>query len=194
MTLNSALHAAFALALDEALRGGRGGAFRTFTIAGLRPHLVPPLDDAPLGAPWAMLRYVGAIGRDRDLWRLARSLQERFRQGFARGDKFSGYRATEPMMRILLAGKMLRMGEVAVSYTGVAPLGGSYGELRLAGLHAFVSTMDVGPLWVAQARMRGERLGIDAVYLDTDMDRERAAALAARACELLQREPAAEAG
>ena len=45
-----------------------------------------------------------------------------------------------------------------------------YGEIRVTGLHAFISAMDIGPELSAQARIFNEQLWMDFMYLDTDMD------------------------
>jgi len=78
----------------------------------------------------------------------------------------------------LLRAASQRMAQTAVSYTSSPGLAPAYGDVRVLGLHAFVSDIPLGPEFTAQVRLADGRLAWDVVYLDADFDREAAAALA----------------
>jgi hypothetical protein len=66
------------------------------------------------------------------------------------------------------------MAAVALSYSGAARFGDEAGAVR--GSHVFVSNLGVGPQYTANARWFRDRLQLDVVYLEGDME----AALARR--------------
>ena len=79
--------------------------------------------------------------------------------------------------RMILGLGNQRMAHTALSYTGVARIPESCGDLRLEGLHAYVSNFRLGPEYTAQTRLFAGRLFWDIVYLDSDMDAAQAAAI-----------------
>ncbi len=70
--------------------------------------------------------------------------------------------------------KSMRMGATALNYSGAVPLETQYGEIKVKGLHAFLSSFDLGPEVSAQARLFNYELWLDFMFLETDMDKETA--------------------
>lgn len=177
-TVNGALAAAFLLAANRSLYADDAAALRYMTFADLRPHVVPPVRDGSLGGYLAMLRYTAHLRPDMDLWELARRISRQVADGGRRGDRFGALRMSEWVMRTLIRRGGERMSATAVSYSGAARLGRSFGSIELRGLHAFVSNFELGPEYTALARLFDGRLQLDVVYLDGDMDRPLAQAIA----------------
>jgi hypothetical protein len=120
-----------------------------------------------------------------EMWDAARRLNARLHRELRGGAKFLAYLTILPMMRIGLGGKRFRMGEMAVSHIGSAPIGERYGDCTVTNLQVHVSDLDLGPEYIVQSRLRRGRLSWGIVYLESDMDRERARAVAAEAAALL---------
>ena len=68
----------------------------------------------------------------------------------------------------------MRMGSTALNYGGAVSLEAQYGEIKVTGLYAFLSSYDLGPEVSAQARLFKDELWIDFMFLETDMNRETA--------------------
>lgn len=187
VTLNAALSAALLLAAYRHLYGGESEtAMRYITFANLRPYLRPPVPDDHLGCAIVMLRYTARLGPGRDFWRLASEIAEQVDAGVRRGDKFCAVRLSERMMRRILGRRSERMAATAVSYSGVTRLGERYGSIGVRGTHAFVSNLGLGPEYTAQARWFRNRLQLDVVYLESDMDEALARALADEVLDTLR--------
>ena len=79
----------------------------------------------------------------------------------------------------LLLRQKTRMGTTALNYAGAARLQvGANAPFSIEGLHAFVSNFPLGPEYTGQSRILERRLWWDIVYLDADMDRSEARAIA----------------
>ena len=190
LTLNAALVGAWSAAFAAARYGARGGPVRVFTMASLRRLVSPPVAEGALGSGWAMTRVTlpvpQALARPGDDSAAAAAttavfteeVRDALRAGFERGDPFVSFLTAESMMGLVLGPVKKRMGELAVSYTGVAKVGPAHGALRLDGFEVFVSTMDIGPALIAQHRIwRGQLFG-GLVYHEQDLDAPAVAALA----------------
>ncbi len=178
VTVNGALTAAFLLAVNRQLYGGGAAALRYVTFADLRPHVVPPVTDSALGAYLVMLRYTARMSPATSFWELAREISRQVALGGRRGDTFGALWMSEWVMRTLLRRRTERMAAAAVSYSGVDRLDRRFGVIELRGLHAFVANFELGPEYTAAARLLNGRLQLDGVYLEGDMDRPRAQAIA----------------
>jgi len=185
VTLNSALAAALLLALRQVRRAGRRLPARLYTMADLRAYVAPSVAARSLGAGWAMMRFVVEPGDCDDLWPLARAVNDQIRARLRAGEKFLSYLSIRALMRAGLAGRRLRMGEVALSYSGPTAIVARYGAIAVTALEVFVSNIDLGPECSVQARLRESSLQLDLVYLDTDMDGATAQALATAATAAL---------
>jgi hypothetical protein len=185
-TLNAALVAAWSAAFAAARYGVRGGPVRVFTMTSLRRLLTPPVPEEALGSGWAMTRRTLEVpaalaagaspGSSPAFPAFAGAVGHALHAGMERGDPLVSYLTAETMMGLVLGPMKKRMGELAVSYTGVAKVAAAHGRLRLEGFEVFVSTMDVGPALIAQHRIWQGRLLAGLVYHDHDLD---AAAVAA---------------
>ena len=190
LTLNAALVGAWSAAFAAARYGARGGPVRVFTMASLRRLVAPPVAEGALGSGWAMTRLTltvpQALARPGDESAAAAAtsavfteeVRDALRAGLERGDPFVSFLTAESMMGLVLGPLSKRMGELAVSYTGVAKVAPAHGPLLLEGFEVFVSTMDVGPALIAQHRIWQGRLFGGLVYHEHDLDAAAVAALA----------------
>jgi len=187
LTLNSVLCAAMLVAVKRALHGGETRSLlRNFVFADLRPYLASPPAPGDLGTCFGMLRHTLEIRDDTGIWDCAHLVNRAVYKSGRRGEKFAAVALSYGMMKMILGMRNDRMGNTAVSYTGVATLPESYGTLAIEELHAFVSNFVLGPEYTAQVRMFSGRLWWDIVYLDSDMNRARAVELAEGIVDLLE--------
>jgi hypothetical protein len=185
ITLNSALNAAVLLAVQNRLYDGRAGALRNFNFALLRRYLDPPLPDEHLGSYHVMLRYTVPIEEGHGFWELAQRFNDQVYRANSRGDKYCSLLMSAGLMRMILRQRSMRMGSTALAYTGPTSIGPRIGSIEIAELHAFVSNLVLGPEYAAQARLFGDRLWWDVIYLDSDMDGTTAGAIADETIERL---------
>ncbi len=154
ITLNSALNAALLLAVNRNLYAGQPVPMRTFTFADLRPYVQPPLSAEELACYVSMLRFTVLVG-----------------------DKFLAATMAESLMTMVTWLKAFRMGATALNYNGIVPVQLSYDNIKVTGLHGFISAFDLGPEFSAQAQIFNNQLCIDFIYLDADMSRDEAKAI-----------------
>jgi NRPS condensation-like uncharacterized protein len=170
VTLNSLLNATLLLAVNRHLYAGASVPMRTFTFADLRPYTLPPTPPENLANYISMLRFTVKLSGGEDIWVVARRLHEKIYRALKHGDKFSASRMSEQVLKMFTTLKSMRMSSTALNYSGAVPLKSEYGDIRISGLHAFVSSYDIGPEFAAQARLFNDQLWWDFVYLDADMD------------------------
>jgi len=186
LTLAAALNAAFLLAVFKHLYGGSRAPLRYIQFADLRPYLRPPVARHHLGSFISMLRFTAYLSGPQSFWPLAHRLSRQVAAGLGRGDKFTAALLAQTLMRTLLHRRSERMAATAVSYAGVTRLAVRPDGAPGVGFHAFVSDVDVGPELTAQARLFEGRLMLDVVYLDVDMDEERAQRVMQEVLEILE--------
>ena len=86
----------------------------------------------------------------------------------------------------MLLRQSTRMGTTALNYAGAPHLEvGDNAPFSVRGLHAFVTNFPRGPEYTAQSRIFEGRLWWDIVYLDSDMDRGEAQAIAEEMRDLI---------
>ena len=170
VTLNSLLNASMLLAVNRHLYAGMSQPMQTFAFADLRPYLHPPAPKEDLVAHISMLRFTASVDGNQDIWELTRDLHQRIYVSLKYGSKFIAALMSEPLMKMFTGIKSMRMAATGLNYTAAVALQETYGEIRVTGLHAFISAMDIGPELSAQARIFNEQLWMDFMYLDTDMD------------------------
>jgi hypothetical protein len=177
ITLNSALNAALLLAVNRNLYAGQPVPMRTFTFADLRPYVQPPLSAEELACYISMLRFTVLVEGGIDFWSLARDLHAKIYSSLKYGDKFVAATMAESLMTMVTRLKAFRMGATALNYNGVVPVQLSYDNIKVTGLHGFISAFDLGPEFSAQAQIFNNQLCIDFIYLDADMSRDEAKAI-----------------
>ncbi len=187
VTVNGVLSACFLLSVSRRLYQSRAAAMRYISIADLRPHVAPRVPAHALGAYIAMLRYTARLRPGTGLWELAHEVSRQVAGGVRRGDMFGATLMSPWVMRTLFRRGSERMAATAVSYSGVDRLDRRYGSIGLRGLNAFVANFGLGPEYTAMARLFNSALQLDAVYLDGDMDRALARAIADDILETLNR-------
>lgn len=170
VTLNSLLNAAIVLATNRHLYAGRQTPMRTFSFADLRPYTIPPVATEHLANYISMMRFRVNVSGESDIWKLTKDLHDKIYRALKRGDKFSASRMSEPLMKMFIRMKSMRMGAAALNYGAAVPLETKYGEIKVTGLHAFLSSFDLGPEVSCQARLFNDELWMDFMFLETDMD------------------------
>jgi hypothetical protein len=186
VSLSSTVNAAMLMAVHKHLYGGAEQPLRYFTMVDLRPHLRPPSPQTRLGSHFTMLRYTIGLDRQSKLWQLAQRIGRQVYAGLKRGEKFTAHLLTAIMMRSMLRWQPGRMSTVATSFTGALGLTGSFAPIELVDLHAFVSNFHIGPEYTAQVRISRGELMLDIVYMDNDMERATAQAIADEMCDILR--------
>jgi hypothetical protein len=174
VTFNSLLNATLLLATNRWLYAGKPTPMRTFSFADLRPYAVPPTSAEHLANYISMLRFTEDISSQSRVWDVTQSLHAKIYRALKRGDKFSAVLMSEALLKMFTTMKSMRMGSTALNYSGAVPLETQYGEIAVTGLHAILSSYDLGPEVSAQARLFRNELWIDFMFLETDMDRETA--------------------
>lgn len=178
VTLNSALNAMMLLALNRTLYAGQHVPMRTFSFADLRPYVRPPLSNVNLACYISMLRFTVNVRGDMGLWELAGDLHQKIYSSLKSGDKFVASVMAESLMKMVTRWRSFRMGATGLNYSGVVPIRREYGEMRVLGLHGFVSGYDLGPELSVQAHLVHGELILDLLYLDGDMTQNEARAIA----------------
>jgi NRPS condensation-like uncharacterized protein len=171
VTLNSLLNSALVLAVNRHLYNGASLPMRTFSFADLRPHTVPPLPAENLANYISMLRLTAEVSGQGNIWGLAKDVHAKIYRALKQGEKFTAALVSEALMKMFTRMKSMRMGAVGLSYGGAVPLKAQYGNINVTGLHAFLSSFDLGPEVSCQARLFNHELWLDFMFLETDMDR-----------------------
>jgi hypothetical protein len=102
---------------------------------------------------------------------LTKDVHAKIYRALKRGEKFTAALVSESLMKMFTKMKSMRMGAVGLSYGGAVPLKAQYGNINMTGLHAFLSSFDLGPEVSCQARLFNHELWLDFMFLETDMDR-----------------------
>jgi hypothetical protein len=185
VTPNSGLAAAEQLAVNRLLYEGQTVPVRAIAFANLRPHLKPPVSPENLGAYFAMLQYPLLMGSQRELWELAREINQKIYRLTKRGDKFVTPLLTKALFQMMGSQSEFRMGAAGMSYTSIAALKQTYGPIQLVGLHGLFPNNNVGPEYGIFARLLFDRLWLDIFFMEEDMDRATAQAVADEMCRLI---------
>jgi NRPS condensation-like uncharacterized protein len=170
ITLNSLLNAAQVIAVNRHLYNGQPVPMQTFIFPDLRPYLDPPTGTENLANYISMMRFTLNISSESDLWQTAHQLQSQVYRALKSGEKFSASLMSETLLRAFTTLKAMRFGAAALNYASNVPLRNQYGEIKLVGLHGFVSAYDLWPEMSSQARLFNDEVWWDFIYLDTDMD------------------------
>jgi hypothetical protein len=187
VTLNSLMNAALMLATNRHLYGGQALPMQTFAFANLRPYTDPPTGAEQLANYISMMRFTVDVSGKMGFWNLARGLHTKIYRALKQGDKFSASLMSESLMKMFIAMKSMRMGSTALNYSGLVPLKTEYGNIKVVGLHGFVSGYDLGPEMASQARLFNDQVWWDFIYLDTDMDAELAGKIIGEVKSILER-------
>lgn len=178
ITLNNLLNAAILMVVQKHLYAGQGLPLRLINTADLRPYLIPPLDAGYFGSYFSMMRFTVRVKENPNVWELARELNDLIYASLKRGDKFCAVLFSYRMMRMLFRFKSFRMAAAALSFTGSLEMEKSYGKIEVRDFHAYPSNFVVGPEYSAAVRLFNDQIYWDILYLDSDMDQNRAVVLA----------------
>ncbi len=174
VTINSLVNAALAVATCRVLYPGRKRRVRMITFADLRPYLNPPVRSEALGSAITMIPFTDTLPAGDSSWEFAERVQESLVKAFRRGDKFFTFLLSDRLIEMVLRWKKIRLGMSAMSYSGPVDLPLHSGAFELLGLNGFISNNRFGPVFAGQARIFRERLCLDLLYLDSDMDEKKA--------------------
>jgi hypothetical protein len=83
--------------------------------------------------------------------------------------------------------KTMRMGSTALNYSGAIPLKPHYGGIKVKRVHGFLSGFDLGPEVPAQARLFNNELCMDFMFLESDLDKEKAGKILGEIKAILER-------
>lgn len=175
VTLNSVVNAAVLLSVRKHLYHGTVMPFRYMAMADLRPYLnpVPPMNE--MGCFISPLRYTIRVSADDDLWSLAQRINEQIYQSTKGGEKYLASAMAEQFMRMTFGLKRFRMCTTAISYGGSSTRTRmSYGPFTIRAIRGFVSNFGLGPEFSGRVGLYNGELWWDMLYLDSDMDKERA--------------------
>ena len=172
ITMNSLLNASLLLTVNRLIYAGESRFMQTVSFADLRPYTHPPTPPENLANYISMLRYTLLVPEQVSIWSLAKDLHQKIYRSLKQGNKFTASRMSEALMKMLIQMKTMRMGASALNYSGAVPLEKKYGNIKVNGLHAFLSSFDLGPEVSAQARLFNGELSIDFMFLGTDMTRD----------------------
>ncbi len=186
ITLNSLMEAAILMAVHKHIYQGKGVPLRSFSMADLRPYLVPPLSEKHLGSYFAMMRFSVRMKENPRVWDLAGEINDLMYASVKRGDKFAFNLLSAQMMKALLKFKAFRMATTAVSYTGPVKLEKVYGKTAVKDIHVFISNFVLGPEYTAAVRLFNRQFYWDILYLDSDMGFEEAKVLADEIVNLME--------
>lgn len=172
LSLANVVEAALLSAVHRRRYGSGTLPMRTITFADLRPYLDPPVGAEPLACYTALTWQDVPMDPGSDLWTVAREVQARVDASVRGGARLVASAVGLPLMRMALATKRLRMGNTAISHTGLAPIGGVSGPLEIREIHGFISNLALGPEFSIRSGVFDGRLVLDVMTLDTDMDRD----------------------
>jgi len=186
ITLNSLMEAAILMAVHKHIYGGKRVPLRSFSMANLRPYLTLPLPAKHLGSYFSMMRFTVLMKENPQIWEVAREINDIMHRSVKRGDKYAFNLLGAMMMKMILKMKVFRMATTAVSYTGPVKLEKKYGEIKVKGIHAFISNFVLGPEYTAAVRFFDRQFYWDILYLDSDMDFTEAKVLADEILSILK--------
>jgi hypothetical protein len=175
ITLNSLLQAALMLAVNRVIYHSQALPMRIFSFSDLRPYTIPPTSPVELGNYITMMRYTIDAPAEKNIWQVAREIHIKIYHSLKSGEKFSAELLSETLMKMIISMKSARMAVTAINYSGLVNLDLHHSDIRVLGLHAFNSSLDLGPEVGSQARLFNNRLIWDFMFLESDMNRESAA-------------------
>jgi len=178
ITIKSLFDASLLMAVHKHLYHNAAMPLRYFVFPDLRPFLKPPLPAQVTGSYFATMRFTTSLKPSVNLTDLARNIQEQVYKSLKRGDKFSAHLQTHLMIKALMRFRSFRMGNTAVSYIGQVNVKPSYGNIKINQIHVYSSNFVLGPEYTAQTRLFNHQFYWDILYLDSDMDEEKAKQIA----------------
>lgn len=186
VSLNSVLNAALVLAVWKLRYASEPRPFRAITFANLRPYMKPAVPADRVAAYISMLRFTLKLQQGQAFWPLAKTINAKVHQSAKRGEKFLAVHMTKALMQMFLGQQKIRMGATALSYAGAVKLPDRYGDTRVTGLTGFISNLNIGPEFTAMAFLSDGALHWNNLYLDEDMTREEAGAIAEEILTILR--------
>lgn len=178
VTLNSIQHAAMLMAVNKHLYRQESIPLKYILFQNLRPYLEPPLTAEVLGSYVAMIQLVIDMSPERNFWEISREINQAVYKTGKSGDKYISANMSGILLKMLFRFKSFRMAATAMNYSGAISLQPSYGDINVVDVRGFVSNFGLGPEFSAQTLIFNGRLSWNVVYLETDMNQEKAQTIA----------------
>jgi len=169
-TLSSSLNAALMLAVNRHLYNGKRLPMRSMTFVNLRNQVRPLLGEKQLGLYISPIRQKIILDGSADFWPLAHKMQEEISRSLRSGEKYLTVSMTEALLKMLSKSQAMRLCHSALNYSGVIPVKTEIGAIIVKGVHSFISPHKFGPQFSGEALIFREKLILDVVYMDHDMD------------------------
>ncbi len=187
VTMNSVVATAQLLAVHKLLYKNEALPLRTMVFANLRPFLQPAVTSENLGCYITPTRQTVAVSSSPDFWQISQTIQNNVTTMMRRGEGFLNSLMSDRLIKMMVMMNSARFAATAVSYVGALNLQPHYGDIEVLDMHAFLANNRLGPEFTAFSHIFQRRLVYDFVYLEEDMDRETAVAIADETCEILRR-------
>ena len=186
LPLNSLLNAAILICLARHRYPGERIPMRGLSFADMRPYLQPSPTAHDMGVYISMLPHTVDMAPDVDIWRLAGEIGSQIYAATKAGDKFLAALLSKNLISMMLSRRTMRLGMTALSYVGPIKLSTTYGAIKVRGLSGFVANNVLGPELAAFGSIQDNRLTMDFLYLDADMNADEAQAIVDDFVDLLK--------
>ncbi len=178
VTFASVQHAAIMMAAWKHLYAQEPLPLKHFVFQNMRPFLTEVVPDDHLGCYISMLQLTFDLSTEKSIWQLAKEINTSiYKEGKGAGKYISTVMAGT-MMKMLFKAQSFRIGQTSLNYSGVIPLQKKYGKIEISEVYGFVSNFGLGPEFAAQTAIWDGDLYWNFLYLESDMDREQAQAVA----------------
>jgi NRPS condensation-like uncharacterized protein len=183
--VNGVISAAMLLAAHRLLYRNELSPMQTLVFADLRRHTRPRVPAHHLGCYISMLHYTVPNGQKDSVWTLSRRLKTSLYRSGKQGDAFLAARLSKRMMQAMTWKNDRRLANTALSFAGALDLEERLGPIAIHEVHAFITSNRMAPEFSAYGHLFRDRLSLDFMYLEADMDEDRAEALAIETVRLL---------
>lgn len=186
LPLNSLVNAAMLISLARHRYAGERMPMRGLSFANMRPYLQPPPSSQDMGVYISMLPHTVEMAPDVNIWQLAGEIGDQIYAATKAGDKYLAALLSKNLISMLLSRRSMRLGMTALSYAGPIKLSNTYGAIKVRGLSGFVANNVLGPELAAFGTVQNNRLTMDFLYLDADMNANEAQAIVDDVVDLLK--------
>ncbi len=186
MPLNSLLNAALLISVARHRYRGMRVPMRGLSFADMRPYLQPPPAGRDMGVYISMLPYTVEMAPEKNAWQLASDISGQIYAATKGDDKFLAPLLGKRLIAMLISRRSMRLGMAALSYAGPIKLATRYGAIKVRGLSGFIANNVLGPEIATFGTIQDNRLTMDFLYLDADMNADEAQAIVDEVVGLLK--------
>lgn len=177
LSINSVVSAAFLLAVWRQCFKGEDRLMRSINFANLRPYLSPPLSAENAGCFISLMRFMVSMNANITLEEIARQLNDKTIKALKKGDKFLFSKMSKTLIKQTLRNYDTRASSVLLSYAGPLLLKEQYGNIRLNGIHGFITNNHLGPVISGFGKFCFGSLSLDINFLSDETSEEDAVKL-----------------